>query len=292
MDILLAGLAVQAVNTLIYIRSHRRLLCGNLALRQQLGIYKRRQMRPGLNNADRQFWQLLSRLWSDCRSVLVIVKPDTIIRWQKKRFRDFWKRKCKPGRPCIPRQHISFIRRISGDHPEYGEDRIALELEVKFGIKHSTATVRKYMVKGQRPRRPSQGWSTFLMNQADAIWTRDFSVQHTVMFTAVYIFVVMHLGSRKVVHINVTEHPTLPWVKQQLRTATFCDPPSFPIHDNDGIFGPLGKPATVEVKGKKVSCRSALDVWLAETMDIRGSLLPAMPPTLIPTSSGSWAPAP
>ena len=128
MEILLVALAVQAVNTLIYVRSHRALLCSTLGLRQQLTVYNRKQRRPGLKNRDRLFWVLLSRLWSDWRSVLVIVKPDTVIRWQKKRFRDFWRRKSKPGRPCIPRQHISFIRRISGDHPDYGEDRIALEL--------------------------------------------------------------------------------------------------------------------------------------------------------------------
>jgi hypothetical protein len=92
---------------LIFSRSHRALLYSNLALRQQLGIYKRKQRRP-----------------------------------------------------CIPLQHIGFICRISSDHPEYGEDRITLELEVKFGIKHSEATVRKYMIKAQGPRRPSQSWST------------------------------------------------------------------------------------------------------------------------------------
>jgi putative transposase len=80
----------------------------------------------------------------------------------------------------------------------------------------------------------------------------------------------MQLESRKVVHVNVTERPTLAWVKQQIREATFEEQPKFLIHDNDGIFGQLGKPVTREVNYKKVSCRSALDVWLAETMGIRG----------------------
>jgi putative transposase len=101
MEILLVALAVQAVNTLFYFRSHRALLCSNLALRQQLTVYKRKQRRPGLKNRERLFWALLSRLWPDWRSVLIIVKPDTNIRWQKKRFRDFWRRKSKPGRPPI-----------------------------------------------------------------------------------------------------------------------------------------------------------------------------------------------
>jgi len=242
----------------------------NLALRQQLAVYKRKQPRPRLTDMDRAFWTVLKDQFAAWADALVIVKPDTVVRWQKQRFRNFWRRKSKPGRPCIERQHIDFIRRISGDHPEYGEDRIALELEVKFGIKHSPATVRKYMVKPPRPRGDPMTWRTFLKNQADAIWTCDFCVQHTVKFTALYIFVIMELGSRKVVHINVTEHPTLAWVKQQLRDATFEEQPKFLIHDNDGIFGQLGKPVTVDVSGKKVSCRSSLDVWLAATRGIRG----------------------
>ena len=241
-----------------------------LALRQQLAVYRRKHPRPRLTDLDRAFWAALKGQFAGWADALIIVKPETVVKWQKKRFRDFWRRKSKPGRPAIDRQHISFIRRISTDHPEYGEDRIALELEVKFGIKHSTATIRKYMVKPSRPRGDSMTWRTFLKNQADAIWMCDFCVQHTVRFTALYIFVVMELGSRKVVRINVTEHPTLAWVKQQLRDATFEEQPKFLLHDNDGIFGQLGKPATVEVGGKKVSCRSTFDVWLAETRGIRG----------------------
>jgi len=242
----------------------------NLALRQQVAVLKRKTPRPRLNNGDRLFWALLSRVWCNWRNALVIVTPETVLRWQKKRLRDFWRRKSKPGRPCIEPRHIAFIKRISRDHPEYGEDRIALELEIKFGIKHSPATVRKYMVRPPKPRVPSQSWRTFLKNQADAIWMCDFCVQHTVRFKALYIFVVMALDTRKVVHVNVTEHPTLAWVKQQVRDATFDTEPKFLIHDNDGIFGQLGKPVMVDVNGKKASCRSSLDLWLPETMDIRG----------------------
>jgi len=247
------------------------LILENLALRQQLAIYKRKRPRPQLTDLDRAFWTVLKDQFANWAEALVIVKPETVVRWQKKRFRDFWRRKSKPGRPTIDPQHIAFIKRISGDHPEYGEDRIALELEVKFGIKHSTATVRKYMVKPSRPRGDSMTWRTFLKNQADAIWMCDFCVQHTVRFKALYIFVTMELGSRKVVHINVTSHPTQAWVRQQLRDATFDNAePKFLVHDNDGMYGQLGKSVTVEVIGKKVSCRSAFDIWLAETMGIRG----------------------
>ncbi len=214
MEMLLVALAVQALSTLFFLWSRRVLLASNLVLRQQLAVFKRKYPRPALRDGDRLFWAFLSRLWKDWKSALLIVKPDIVIRWQKKRFRNYWRRKSVPGRPRIDPRYIEFIKRISGDHPEYGEDKIALELEFKFGIQHSEATIRKYMGKAPGPRRPSQSWSTFLKNQADAIWTCDFCVQYTVKFTALYIFVIMELGSRRIVHINVTAHPNQAWVRQ------------------------------------------------------------------------------
>jgi transposase InsO family protein len=177
------------------------------------------------------------------------------------------------GRPAIPEEHIDFIRRISSDHPEYGEDRIALELEVKFGIRHASSTVRRYMVK-RRPPSDSQAWRSFLKNQAKAMWTCDFFVQHTVGFRVLYVFVIMELASRKVIHFNVTEHPTLEWTKQQVRNACFEEQPKFLMHDNDGKFGQLGRPLRVERAGKMISCRSAFDAWLWRVMGIRGIPIP------------------
>ena len=90
----------------------------NLALRQQLSVYKRKQPRPLLTDLDRTFWAALKDQFAGWVDALVIVKPETVVRWQKRRFQDFWTRKSKPGRPSIPRRHIGFIRRISSDHPE------------------------------------------------------------------------------------------------------------------------------------------------------------------------------
>ena len=204
--------------------------------------------------------------------MLIIVKPETVIRWQKKRFRDFWRKKSRPGpgRPQIPKEHINYIRRISSDHPEYGKKRIALELEIKFGIKYSPSTVGKYMVR--RPRRPrgTRSWKTFLRNQAKGIWMCDFFVQYTVTLVALYVFVVMGLESRKIVHWNITRYPSLDWIRQQFRDASFESQPKFIIHDNDGKYGQFGKPIIIERLGKRVSCRSAFDGWLFEVMGIRG----------------------
>jgi hypothetical protein len=125
---------------------------------------------------------LLSRLWKNWESELVLVKPETVIRWRDRRFREFWRGKSRgrSGRPAIPKEHIDFIRRISSDHPEYGEDRIALELEVKFGIHHTCPTVRKYMVKRRAWDRQIPKPGEALKDQAQAMWSCDFFVQHTV----------------------------------------------------------------------------------------------------------------
>ena len=209
-------LAAQTLGLLAFARFHRVTILRMLVLRQQLTVYKRGARKPRLKDRDRLFWSLVSRVWKDWRSELILVRPETVIRWRKRKFREFWRKKSGStiGRPAIRRRHIDFIRRISSDHPEYGEDRIALELELKFGIRHSTATIRKYRVDVRPGPGDSQAWGTFLKNQSKAIWSCNFFVQHTVGFRVLYVFVIMELASRKVVHFNVTEHPTLEWVKQ------------------------------------------------------------------------------
>ncbi len=273
-------LAAQTLSLLAFARFHRVAVLRMLVLRQQLAVCKRSARKPRLKNRERLFWCLVSRVWQDWRSELILVRPETVIRWRKRKFREFWRRKSAStiGRPAIPRRHIEFIQRISSDHPQYGEDRIALELELKFGIRHSEATIRKYMVSGRPGSRDSQAWPTFLNNQSKTIWSCDFFVQHTVGFRVLYVFVIMELANRKVVHVNVTEHPTIEWVKQQVRNSSFEEQPKFLIHDNDGKFGQLGRPIQVEKAGRRVSCRCAFDVWLFEVMGFRGIPTPYRAP--------------
>ncbi len=275
MNTLVIMAVVQAFNLVFFACFNRVALVRILVLRQQLGVYKRKEKKPRLRNHDRLFWSLVSKLWRDWACELIVVKPETVISWRKKKFREFWRRKSqgRAGRPAIPKNHIEFIRRISSDHPEYGEDRIALELEVKFGIRHGASTIRRYMVRG-RPTNDSQTWRNFLKNQDKAMWTCDFFVQHTVGFRVLYVFIIMELSSRKLIHFNVTEHPTLEWTKQQVRNACYEEQPQFLLHDNDGKFGQLGRPEVVEREGKWKSCRSTFDVWLWQVMGIRGIPIP------------------
>ena len=128
------------------VRPRSELLLEIAALRHQLDVLCRQNRRPKLKRGDRMFWIWLKRTWPAWRSALVIVQPETVLRWHRDGYRAYWrwKSKAKHGRPRIPQQHIAFIRRISSEHPEWGEDRIALELKLKLGIDHSTSTIRRY----------------------------------------------------------------------------------------------------------------------------------------------------
>jgi len=258
----------------------------NAALRQQLAVYLRTNQRARLRTGDRVFWVALRRLWPDWTRPLVIVKPATVIGWHRKGFQIFWRRRSRSrplGRPRIAQKHIAFIRRISGDHPEWGEDRIAEELAAKFGTQHSASTVRRYMAPRQGSPRGNQTWRTFVRNHAKEVWACDFLTQYTALFAIAYVFVIMEIGSRRIVHVNVTASPTLSWVKQQIREATADDrTPRFLVHDNDGIFGQLGRSVTVDEAGRRRSYRCHLDRWLDEVVCIEGIPIPYGAPNATP----------
>jgi len=202
------------------LRPRAALVMENLALRQQLATYARGHKRLQVSPEERLFRAVLSRVWRDWRSALLMVKPATVIAWHQRLSRGYWRwRSRKSGRPTIPGEHIALIRRISADHPEWGEDKIAEELAVKLGVRHSSRTIRKYMVRRGEPR-GTQTWKTFIKNHAAQIFAVDFLTQTTAFFAVVYIFVVMEIASRRIVLINVTTNPGLGWVQQQLRRAS------------------------------------------------------------------------
>jgi hypothetical protein len=197
-----------------------------------LAVYLRTSKRARLRANDRVFWVALRRLWPDWTRALVVVKPATVIGWHRKGFRIFWRRwsRVRPlGRPRIGREHVAFIRRISSDHPEWGEDKIAKEIAAKFGIEHSTSTIRRYMVLRNGSPRGDQTWKTFIHNHSKEIWACDFLTQYTALFAVVYVFVIMEIGSRRI------------------------------VHDNDGIFGQCGRQATMERTDGMASYRCHLD---------------------------------
>ena len=144
---------------------------------------------------------------------------------------------------------------------------------MKLGVKHSTSTIRKYMV--DLPGAPNSTLSTFLSSHADQLFTVDFTTHYLWNFSVVYLSVVMELGTRKIVQCGVTSSPTLDWVKQQIREATpWARAPRFLTHDNDGIFGQFGRLRTTIVGGHKKSFRCTLDAWLYQVMGIQGIPIP------------------
>jgi transposase InsO family protein len=213
----------------------------NLFLRKQLALYQERHTAPRrATNAIRIALLWLSRLF-EWRPALVIVQPATLIRWHRQGFGLFWRWKSTPERPALPKDLQNLIRQMAQENPTWGEERIANELLLKLGLRVSPRTVRKYMPalrEGNQKRGiASQRWSTFLRNHAKGIIACDFCVIVTVTFRILYVFVVIEHASRRLIHVNVTAHPTAQWTLQQLREAI---PPDhtyrFLIHDRDRIF--------------------------------------------------------
>ncbi len=169
----------------------------------------------------------------DWRSALVVVRPQTIVRWHRAGFAIFWRWKSRPVRPPNAPELRELIQRMALDNPLWGEERIANELLVKLGIRVSPRTVGKYMPKrpGGEPR-GDQRWSTFLRNHAKAIVACDFFVSVTAAFRLLSVLVVIEHGARRLLHFNVTEHPSAAWTLQQLRNMLgFESRFLFLIHD-------------------------------------------------------------
>jgi putative transposase len=205
-----------------------------------LSFYQEHQLRPRrITNSARIALVFWSRFF-EWRSALLIVKPATLIGWHRKAFRLFWKWKSRPGRPRLPNGLRRLIAEMVCDNPTWGQERIADELWLKLGIRVSPRTVRAYWPgdgPSTRLRTPSQNWNTFLRNHGEVLLACDFFVAMTVRFRILYILVVMEIGSRRMVRISVTEHPTAEWTIQQLREAIPSDHAyRFLIHDRHATF--------------------------------------------------------
>jgi putative transposase len=220
------------------LRSRAALIAENLFLRKQLAFYKERELRPRrLTNAARLWLVFWSRFF-DWRSVLLVVKPATLIGWHCKAFRLFWRWKSRPGRRRIPRELRQLIVQMVCENPTWGEERISHELWLKLGIRVSPRTVRAYWpAKDPWSSGRSQSWNTFVRNHARALVACDFMVAVTARFHVIYILVVMEIGSRRILHCNATPHPTAEWTIQQLREAIPSDHEyRFFIHDRHATF--------------------------------------------------------
>ena len=215
------------------------LVAENLALRQQLAVLQQNTKRPKLRNRDRIFWTWLSRLWRGWRSALLIVQPQTVVKWHRQGFRLYWRFKSrkKNGRPKISAEIRILIRRMSRENPTWGAPRILSEL-LLLGYSVAESTAAKYMVRISKP--PSQTWRSFLKNHIGQIAAIDFFTVPTISFRVLYVFLVLRHCRRRIVYFNVTTNPTAQWAAQQIVEAfPYEEAPRFLLRDRDGTYGEL-----------------------------------------------------
>jgi putative transposase len=212
-----------------------------LVLRQQLVVLKRRHRRPRLDWLDRLFWLLVRRCWSGWKETLLVVTPETVVRWHRAGFRWYWtviSKVRKPlGRRPTSKEVRDLIFQMVAEKPSWGGPRIHGELFV-LGFDVSERTISRWMKQAPRSPEPGKGWLTFLRNHREAIAAMDFFTVPTVTFEVLYCFSVIGHDRRRILHFNVTRHPMSAWIVQQLREAfPFESARRFLIFDRDAKYG-------------------------------------------------------
>ncbi len=197
------------------LRSQQELALENLALRHQLAAVKLRRPRPRLTDADRMFWVLMSRLWKNWRTSLLMVQPGTVVRWHRQGFRYYWRWKSRGrGRPKVDPELRRLIRQMCCANPLWGAPWIHGEL-LKLGIDVSEATVSRYMIRRRGP--PSQHWRSFLDNHDRELISIDFFTVPLATFRILFVLVILDHERRRILRFNVTAHPTAVWTARQHR---------------------------------------------------------------------------
>jgi hypothetical protein len=191
------------------LRSRGNLVAENLLLRQQLAVLTRpTRQRPRLRCRDKPFWILVRFARRDWHRHLVVVTPETVVRWHRRGWRLFWRWRSRRriGRPRLSAEVRELIATMARDNPTWGAERIRGEL-LKLGIAVSKASVQQYRRRGPA-RPPSQSWRTFLTNHRPDIWAVDLLTVQTVTFRTLYVLVFVSHARRELVHLNVTTSPT------------------------------------------------------------------------------------
>jgi transposase InsO family protein len=223
-----------------FCRTRRNLLLENLALRQQLAVLSLRHPQPRLAVPDRLFWVILRRFWSGWKQALFIVRPETVVCWHRVGFKLYWswlsRKQASVGRRPTSKELRELIFRMVVENPTWGAPRIHGELKM-LGFDISERTVLRWMRRAPRNPELAKCWAAFLSNHREAIVAMDFFIVPTLTFGVLTCFFVIAHDRRRVLHFNVTRHPTSAWVAHQLREAFPYDAaPKYLIHDRDAIF--------------------------------------------------------
>jgi hypothetical protein len=226
----------------VLLRDRHALLLEDLLLRQRLAVAFRARPRPRLRRGDRLFWSVIRRVCADWRRHLVVVRPETVLRWHRRGWRlvGWWRSRRPMGRPRVPQGARDLIARLSRDNPVWGTERLRGELR-KLGIAVSSGSIRRYRqrYRWRGPARPpSQTWRTFLRNHAAQIWAADLFTVPTVTFRTRFVLFFITHDRRELVHGRVTAHPTAAWVWRQLLEATaWGREPTYLPRDRDAVYG-------------------------------------------------------
>src|ERR1035441_1112782 len=203
-------------------RSREELILENLALRQQLLALHSKRPRPRLSSVDKLFWVVLRKVWSGWKRSLILVTPETVVRWHRAGFRLYWSWISRAGRAVgrkpISREVRGLIFRMVAENPTWGAPRIHGEL-LMLGFDLSERTISRWMKRAPRGPEPAQGWRAFLRNHREAIAAMDFFAAPTITFGILYGFFVISHDRRRILHFNVTKPPTSRWIIQQLQEA-------------------------------------------------------------------------
>jgi transposase InsO family protein len=221
------------------LRDRTDLIAENVLLRHQLTVLTRpTRKRPRLRRRDRLLWVLARLVRLDWRRHLVVVTPETVLRWHRRGWRLFWRWRSgtRIGRPRVSPEVQDLIATIARANPRWGAERIRGEL-LKLGIAVGKASVQRYRRRGPA-RPPSQPWRTFLRNHRPGLWAVDLLTVQTLTFRTLYALAFISHARREVVHLNVTANPTAAWVWRQLIAATpWGRAPRYLVRDRDAVYG-------------------------------------------------------
>ena len=251
-------------------RSRRGLLLENLTLRQQLAVLKQRNPQPRFATSDKLFWVILRRLWPGWKQALILIQPETVVRWHRAGFKLYWtwlsRHRNRMGRKCVSRELRKLIFRMVAENSTWGAPRIHGELKI-LGFEVSERTVLRWMRKAPRNPEPAKRWAAFLSNHREAIAAMDFFTVPTLAFGVLYCFFVIAHDRRRILHCNVTKHPTSAWVIQQLReTFPYDSAPGYLIFDRGSSFNAemIDAVRSFGIQPKRTSFRSPWQNGVAE----------------------------
>jgi putative transposase len=197
----------------LLLSGHQAVAIENAALRMQLAAFQRKTERPLLTTSDRVFWMTLRSLWAEWRRHPIYVQPDTVVRWHREGFRRFLARLStrqvvRRGRPSTAAELRRLVKQMAAANPLWRAPRIHGDLKM-LGIAISERIVWRILRRLRRP--PNQRCKTFLHNHVGQMVSTDFFTVPTITMKVLFVFIVMEQDRRKLLHFNVTEHPTWAW---------------------------------------------------------------------------------